>query len=289
MQRLKQRKGGRPASLDTKGKLALLLYHLHGKMDQRDLCQIFGIIPSTCSVTLSTMMPLLLEILKQEKDARIQYPQEEAEFKAFADQIAVRHPDLPCNVFGFMDGVFFRNLNHPDKLIQNGYYNGWKSGTSVTNVLVFTPDGCICWAAINRPGSWHDARVVIPLYDKLQNHTPPGYKLIADAAFNDRNQRNHIITPFKKGQFEQVDPAPLQAQLALHFAIVSARQPAEWGMRALQAAFPRLNVPLSASNTAYNQTLLSLCIHLYNFRTRRLGMLNQIQTVFSSDYISPIV
>ncbi|HZK60632.1 MAG TPA: transposase family protein, partial [Anaerovoracaceae bacterium] len=208
------------------------------------------------------------------------------ECKEFAEQIAALNPDLPDPIFGFMDGVFFPNDNHPDPTIQNAYYNGWKSSTSVTNALVFTPDGCICWAAINRPGSWHDAKVVLPLYRLLKNDTPAGFKLIADAAF--QAEPNHILTPFKKGQFSS-DLTIAYLQLEQHYNVVSARQPAEWGMRSVQADFPRLKLPLAASNFEYNRVLIACCFRLYNYRTRRLRDLNQIKTVFSSDYLAPFV
>jgi hypothetical protein len=279
--RLPRGKRGRPAGLNIQGKLALLLYHLHGKMDQKELCQIFGIVPATCSQTLSQMLPLVLQVLKKEPDARIQFPTHQ-ECYEFSEQIAALHPNLPCRIWGFMDGVFFFNRNHPDPNIQNAFYNGWKSATSVTNVLVFTPDGCICWAATNRPGSWHDARVVLPLYEKLHTQTPEGYKLVADAAF--QAWMDKVITPLKKNQFSS-DPMRAAFQLRQHHRVVSVRQPAEWGMRALQASFQRLTVPLTASNYEYNGVLINCCLHLYNYRTRRVPGFNQIKTVFSSDYL----
>jgi hypothetical protein len=152
----------------------------------------------------------------------------------------------------------------------------------VTNVLVFTPDGCICWAATNRPGSWHDARVVLPLYEQLHTQTPEGYKLVADAAF--QAWMDKVITPLKKNQFSS-NPIQAALQLRQHHRVVSVRQPAEWGMRALQASFQRLTVPLTASNFEYNSVLITCCLYLYNFRTRRVPGFNQIKTVFSSDYL----
>ena len=48
-------------------------------------------------------------------------------------------------VFGFVDGLNLR-IQHPaDPLEQNAYYNGWKGDCYASQVLVYTPDGCICY------------------------------------------------------------------------------------------------------------------------------------------------
>lgn len=48
-------------------------------------------------------------------------------------------------VFGFMDGLNLPIYNPEDPDIQNAYYNGWLSGTFCSQVLVFTPDGRVCF------------------------------------------------------------------------------------------------------------------------------------------------
>jgi hypothetical protein len=40
--------------------------------------------------------------------------------------------------------------------------------------------GLIIAARTNAPGSWHDSRVALPIYDSLRKNTPPGYYLIAE-------------------------------------------------------------------------------------------------------------
>jgi hypothetical protein len=279
-------RGGRPPSLDTRGKLALLLYYLHGTGYERELCQTFGIVEHTCSATLSMMLPLLLTILEKDPDARIAWPTAQ-ECEGFANQIADSYSCLrDKQIFGFLDGVWYKNQNHADKAIQNAYYNGWKGTSSVTNVLAFTPDGCICWANINCPGSWHDSRVVLPLHRLLQDHTPPGYKLVADSGFQGHAAR--IITTRKAGQYSQDFMIALQQRVENH-RISSLRQAAEWGMRAVEAFCPRLNRILAATNVEYNRVLLSVCFRLFNYRTRRMSNVNQIKTVFSADYIRPLL
>ena len=65
-------------------------------------------------------------------------------------------------------------------------------------------------------------------------------------------------------------------------AIVSLRQAAEWGMRALQATFGRLKTRLT-SNKIKRLRILKCCVLLHNFRIETVG-LNQINTVFDEEY-----
>lgn len=60
----------------------------------------------------------------------------------------------------------------------------------------------------------------------------------------------------------------------------SERQSAEWGVRALNAPFGLLRLPLSASSRKHIY-MLSTCFRLLNLRTREIG-LNQIRTVYSN-------
>jgi hypothetical protein len=59
----------------------------------------------------------------------------------------------------------------------------------------------------------------------------------------------------------------------------SLRQASEWGMRALQGAFPWLTVPLKFERKGERGCILLLAPLLYNFRLEVVG-LNQIQNVY---------
>ena len=61
-------------------------------------------------------------------------------------------------------------------------------------------------------------------------------------------------------------------------AITSARQAAEWGMRAIQGTFGRLHTTLTADETR-RRTILTCIMHLHNYQTRLVGM-NQITSVY---------
>jgi hypothetical protein len=55
--------------------------------------------------------------------------------------------------------------------------------------------------------------------------------------------------------------------LAFNQALLSYRQTAEWGMRALQGAFGRLRMPLDVNDSKGRKEILECCIRLHNVRT----------------------
>jgi hypothetical protein len=59
----------------------------------------------------------------------------------------------------------------------------------------------------------------------------------------------------------------------------SAWQSAEWGMRALQASFPRLKDKFYYEEGGERKRMLKFLVLLYNFRARRVGI-NQIRSVY---------
>ena len=60
--------------------------------------------------------------------------------------------------------------------------------------------------------------------------------------------------------------------------LLSYRQTAEWGNRALQGSFGRLRIPLKINDSQRRGDLIETCIQLHNFRAERVG-LNQIHNV----------
>ena len=71
-----------------------------------------------------------------------------------------------------------------------------------------------------------------------------------------------------------------------HKACVSVRQAAEWGMRGVQAAFPRLTMRMTTDN-ARRHMILEIVFRLFNARTR-LMKINQIRTVYDPDYFPKV-
>jgi hypothetical protein len=68
----------------------------------------------------------------------------------------------------------------------------------------------------------------------------------------------------------------------------SLRQAAEWGMRAIQSAFPRLHDDIRYEEFGSRQLILSVMVMLYNFRCDRVG-LNQIQTVYVPEWSKSVL
>jgi len=147
--------------------------------------------------------------------------------------------------------------------------------------LLIYHTGEIIYACLNAPGSWHDSRVARPLYDMLAEELPVGYYLVSDTAFPQGASRcpGKIRTPLHAGQNLPDDPGELSQVLAFNRQLVSLRQSAEWGMRALQGAFGRLRVPLPIEDIPFRQDLLEICVRLHNVRVRCVGI-NQILNVY---------
>lgn len=141
--------------------------------------------------------------------------------------------------------------------------------------------GRIIAACINRPGSWHDSHVAQPIYEKLRTRTPDGYYLVADTAFPRGASQidGRILAPMKQGHRLPRDAIEQARLLAVDRQLVSYRQTAEWGMRALQGSFGRLRMPLEVSNSHRRGDLIETCIRLHNLRTDVVGI-NQIKSVY---------
>lgn len=272
--------------------LGLSLEWLVNPHQQKDLQKNFGLPPATVSRHLYHGLDCLLKICRNDSRCRISWPTEQ-EMAASAEVIEDKWGLK--DVFGFMDGVYF-DMNCPDNEEDKTlFYNSWKSGYTITNLLVFLPDGTVCYANLNNPGSVHDSTMAAGVYKKLQrgNHK---YKLVADSAFQSTGaMKNKVLTPFKQGAKLSSHTPTRRKQLNKHRKITQVRAAAEWGMRAVQSVFKRLRSNLKF-NRNFNSSLLELIIRLYNLRTRTMDR-NQIKTVYdiiqddlnNEDYIQVVL
>ena len=82
---------------------------------------------------------------------------------------------------------------------------------------------------INAPGSWHDAHVAQPIFDKLRTKIPEDYYLVADTAFPRGAQSidGKICAPLKSGEQVPADPVLRLHLLAVNRQLLSYRQTAE--------------------------------------------------------------
>ena len=149
---------GRPSSLDNKGKLGLVLFFLGSRMETKFLCLLFGVVPTTANVTINAMLRLLVKNLKRNVAAKVVFPKDVAVLQQYAAMVERREPAVK-NVAIFIDGLMASVQCSDDPKQQAMNYNGHIKDTTCNNVLAFAPTGKVVYAAINFPGSWHDATV----------------------------------------------------------------------------------------------------------------------------------
>jgi hypothetical protein len=221
----------------------------------------------------------LIKILSGIKEAKVKWPTR-VEMTRLAALVHDREPLLE-HTFGFVDGLNLPVEEPQSVNKQNANYNGWKSACFASNVLAYSSTGKVIFAAINYPGSWHDAEVARYLYSRLRNRTPDGYNILADSAFPASKKRQGKILVVKKEEsFDRInDPVELYRKRRLNNAVVRQRQAAEWGMRSIQGAWARVKLPLP-ENDKYRASVLKLVVLLHNYRAEFVG-LNQIHIVFS--------
>lgn len=107
-------------------------------------------------------LQILRYVLPRMPDARVRWPQSVGEFAEFARMVERRTPRAK-NVWGFVDGLSCSMQSSTDPDEQNRNYNGWTCDSQIQNVLLFTPDGCIAWAALNAPGPLSGFALVYPV------------------------------------------------------------------------------------------------------------------------------
>ncbi|TFK50298.1 hypothetical protein OE88DRAFT_1808659, partial [Heliocybe sulcata] len=266
-------------SLDAAGALGLVLHYLSSAMQEVGLQQIFALIPATVSRYLKFSMPILLNSLRTMPEAEIRWPTGD-EFHEDNALIVARHPRL-LGAFGSADGLGLAVQEADDAEAENATYNGWKSSHFINNILAFSPQGVIIHATLNAPGSWHDAHTARPLFEKLYTSTPDNFYLVTDTAFprSAVSIAGKIRAPLKTGQRVEGTAAEQDETLTFNRELLSYRQTAEWGMRAMQGGFARLRVPLDINDSEGRRALLELCCRLHNVRAVCIGI-NQIRSVY---------
>ncbi|KAF7368888.1 hypothetical protein MVEN_00214600 [Mycena venus] len=254
------------------GALGLVLHYLNSTMREISLQQIFALIPTTVSRYITFALTILLGVLRKMPDAAIRYPSSVEEFQALNDLIIERHPRLK-GAFAGLDGLNLPVQTAEDEEMENATYNGWLCEHFISCLIIA--------ANLNAPGSWHDSRVAKPIYEKLRTRTPEGFYMVADTAFprGSAQIEGKIRAPIKSGQVIRGTTVEIEEKLAFDRDLLSYRQTAEWGMRALQGSFGRLRLPLDIGDQNERGNLLEICVRLHNLRTRRVGH-NQIRTVY---------
>ena len=284
-------------SLDARGALGLILHHLNSTMHDVSLCETFALIPSTVTRYIQFSLQILLITLREMHITLVEWPQGD-EFQEHNARICVRHP-LLTGAFGSMDGLNLPVQQSREQEIENATFNGWLQGHFISSVFAFdsrgmlihinqsqsniivTYIGDIIACNLNCPGSWHDSRVAKPIFERLRTTTPPGYYLVTDTAFPRGTDQilGKIKAPMKSGTRLPRDSDEREEAMRFDRQLLSYRQTAEWGMRAIQGSFGRLRVPLPINYTEARGDLLETIVRLYNLRSRTIGY-NQIRSVY---------
>jgi DDE superfamily endonuclease len=153
-------------------------------------------------------------------------------------------------------------------------------GQYVSNLFVFGPDGLIIACVINAPGAIHDSTLaewggiyesLFEIFDRNKG------RCVMDSAFASANHPAII----KSSQNETTCESPFE--ILEYRAATSLRQSAEWGMRAIQSALPRMLDAIRYEEQGQRKIILICMVMLYNFRCDRVG-LNQIKTVYCPNW-----
>ncbi|KAE8874854.1 hypothetical protein PF003_g41021 [Phytophthora fragariae] len=234
-------------------------------MEQSSLSMLFGVPPSTLSSILLRGEDALSKTLHGYAPARISWPSPTRQAE-LAKLVEAREPLLKYT-FGFIDGKNFKVRMHLYSIdhtrsnmycwlvlqpsnadLQNAMHNGWLHSVFVTGTICFAADGCTIWSRHNCPGSWNDSDTSLGFRVKLLDPAfcpDPRMNVVSDSAFpSSTAMTERILTPLKDGDLERILPSLRASARALHNAITSVRQAAEWGMGSVQKIYSRLNLPL---------------------------------------------
>ncbi|KAJ3015524.1 hypothetical protein NUW54_g1019 [Trametes sanguinea] len=226
-------------------------------MSDTALQQTFALVPATVTRYHAFALRILKETLQRLPEASIHWWRSEEECRQDMELIIVRHP-LLCGAMGSIDGMNVLVAESDDPEIENATFNGWLHGHYTSLVLVFSPRGLLKACVFNAPGSWHDAKVARPIYQKLRTKTPAGYYLVADTAFprGTESIAGRIQAPLKANDALPIDPIEREDLLNQNRQLVSFRQTTEWGVRQLRAGFARLRLPLDINDPVGRGDLL---------------------------------
>jgi hypothetical protein len=264
---------GRRRDLDAIGCLGIVLhwYRTRGSC-ARALSMAFGTTSTPLYKWLKFGRRVLLFALQHVPQAKVTLPTGE-EISDYVQAINNKYPVL-TDVWAACDGLKLKIQASGNYLKQNHYYNGWTHGHYVNSVLLFAPDGKIRGCTLNCPGSWHDSTMAdYGVYEKMERmYLEHGAKVVVDSAFGVGN-REYLI------KSAQQDPIGGPAGVAVNRAATSVRQLSEWGMRTIQAQFPRLNDALDYEEDGERKVILQLMVLLYNYQCVEIGI-NQILNSF---------
>ena len=264
---------GRPRMLDARMNLGLVLFWTRSRGANRTMELIFGLTGTPCYKWLYFGRRILIKVLIEERQAQIILPHEQ-DIEVYKAAIVGRHPHLRDVAFT-ADGVKLSLECAGDDPTENQFYNGWTHDHYVSAILLFAPDGTIPAAVYNAPGTMHDSTVADygEMYAKLQLLWDRyRAKTVIDSAFN-LEDHPFLIKSSSEDQGRDAQ------ELLMYADATSLRQSSEWGMSGFKRSFPRLLDRLHWEETGERKVIVQLMILLYNFRSRRVGI-NEILNTY---------
>jgi hypothetical protein len=269
--------GGRPRKVNSRSCLALCLawYRFSGK--EFTLQGWFGLTGTPLNKWLHFARLIIVLMLKCDV-SRIRFPNDDM-IELYKSLVQRKHPRL-TNVYCFGDGLKIPIEAPSDDAEQKRFYNAWKSSHYISNLFFFAPDGMIIGSVLNAPGSFHDSTLcqIGKFYDKLiETYERTGGRCVMDSAFAARDNPSIIISA------QSLVNAEGALEVLIHQEATSLRQAAEWGMRGLQSAFPRIKQPMKYETKGERRLILINVQMLYNYRCFHVG-LNQIKTVYFPEW-----
>ena len=218
---------------------------------------------------------MLFKCLFPDPLARVAFPSDER-IAALKQMVEERHPALK-DVYATADGLKLKFEKSGDIIQQNKYYNGWQHGHYVTNLFLFSVEGRIIQCVLNVPGSIHDSTCMEwgNIYQRLDAvYSRTNGKVCVDSAFA-ANACDYLVL-----SAEDVTVCKNAEEVRQKVQATQLRQSAEWGMRAIQGAFPKMKDPIKYEEDGERRLILKLLPLLYNMRLELVG-LNQLRNVYA--------
>lgn len=270
---------GRPRKIKAHACLGLILASYRFRGSDYQLQGWFGFTGTHASVWIRFARRMLLKTLQSDAAARVTMPSDD---KITELQEIVRRKYAALDgTYCFADGLklYFQSCANEEE--QGMYYNGWTHSHHITNLLVFSVDGRIIKCVLNVPGSIHDSTLADwgGVYEELEaTFRRTGGKCCVDSAFA-TDGCDYLI---KSAQ--DITRAKTQKEVLQIRQATSIRQAAEWGMGAIQRAFPKLKDRIRYEESGTERKLfLKLVPLLYNLRLEKVG-LNQIRNTYVPEW-----
>lgn len=268
-------KGGRKRIIRPHSCLGLVLAWYRFRGSEYILQGWFGFTGSHANVWLKFGRRMLFKALKDVELARPEWP-DHPTINSLKAIVVAKYPALK-DVYCVADGLKQAFEACADLDEQSMYYNGWTHGHYISSLFVFGLDGRIIKCVLNVPGSIHDSTMCEwgNVYGELNEiYKDTGGKCCVDSAFNATN------APYLLKSAQTVHKANNELEVLQFQQATSVRQAAEWGMRAIQSAFPRMKDMIRYEEEGLERKLmLKLMVLLYNVRLELVG-LNQIRNTY---------